>query len=268
MDEKLIQSYLEMFASTGIRIVIALVLLVIGLWLIKRLSKLLKKLFNKSNLDSTLKPFLLSLINIGLKILLLIALVDYVGVQTSSIIAILGAASFAIGLAFQGSLSNLASGVLLLVLRPMRVGDYVEIASSAGTVESIQLFNTRIHTVDNKVIFIPNSLIMNEEIVNYSIMPKRRVDQLYTVSHDNDLNKVKRIISEVIAGISTVITEPEPFVALENTDEYKNVFIVKVWVKKEDYWDVFYALKEGVMKRFEAEDIRLPEVLVKAEKSA
>lgn len=267
MDEKLLKHYMDMALSTGIRIVIALVLLFVGLWLIKRLSKLLKRLFNKGNLDSTLRPFLLSLINIGLKILLLIPLVDYVGVETSSIIAILGAVSFAIGLAFQGSLSNLASGVLLLVLRPMRVGDYVEIASSAGTVESIQLFNTRIHTVDNKVIFLPNSLIMNEEIINYSIMPRRRVDQLYAVAHDNDLNKVKSLIIDVIGSVNQVLSEPGPFVALENTDEYKNVFVVKVWVKKEDYWDVFYALREGITKRFEEEGIRLPQVFVKATKS-
>lgn len=266
MDEKLLKTYMELAVSTGIRIIIALVLLVIGFWLIKRVNKIIKKLFNKGNLDSTLRPFLLSLINIGLKILLLIALVDYVGVQTSSIIAILGAASFAIGLAFQGSLSNLASGVLLLVLRPMRVGDYVEIASSAGTVESIQLFNTRIHTVDNKVIFIPNSLIMNEEIVNYSIMPNRRVDQLYAVGHDNDLVKVKNILMEVIGGLSTVLSEPKPFVALENTDEYKNDFILKVWVKSEHYWDTFYALKEGILKRFEEEGVSLPQALVKASK--
>lgn len=267
MDEKLLTHYMELVIDTGLRILIALILLIIGLWFIKRLSKLLKKIFSKGNLDSTLRPFLLSLINIGLKVLLLIALVDYVGVETSSIIAILGAASFAIGLAFQGSLSNLASGVLLLVLRPMRVGDYVEIASSAGTVESIQLFNTRLYTVDNKVIFIPNSLIMSEEIVNYSIMPRRRVDQLYAVSHDNDLNKVKNIINEVIGGLSIVLDEPKPFVALETTDEYKNVFIVKCWVRSEHYWDLFYALKEGIIKRFEEEGVSLPQVLVKATKS-
>lgn len=264
MNEELLHEYFDKFLSVGINIIIALVLLFFGLWVIKKLDRLIKKLLNKSKLDKTLRPFLSSLINISLKILLLIALIDFVGVETSSIVAVLGAASFAIGLAFQGSLSNLAGGVLLLILRPMRVGDFVDIASSSGTVDSIQLFNTRLNTVDNKVIFIPNSMILNEEIVNYSIMPNRRVDQLYAVSHENDADRVKAIMMDEIIKFDYILKEPAPFVGLEITDEFKSVFVVKVWLKSERYWDFYYALRENMDKRFEKEHITLPQVMVKA----
>lgn len=251
-------SIIDIVKLLCIRLASALLILLIGLWVIKKITKYAERMINKSKLDNTLKPFFVSLINSALKVLLAVSVIIKLGVDGSSLIAVIGAASLAIGLALQGSLSNLAGGILLLIFRPIRVGDFVDIAGKSGTVESIQLFATRLITLDNKVIFIPNAKVSNSDLLNYSLMSTRRVDQFYGVDYNNDIDLVKRVLREEIDKIPEAMQAPEPFVALNEHADSALIFAIRVWVKSEDYWTVHFGLLENIKKRFDEENINIP----------
>ncbi len=252
------EQYYDKAIELSIDLAAALLILIVGLIVIKYLLRFLTKLIGKSKMDPTVKPFLISTISIVLKILLIVAVVNQAGIGTSSVVAIIGASSLAIGLAFQGALSNLASGLILLFIKPIRVGDFVEVIGKTGTVTAIQFFATELLTVDNKVVFIPNSKVLGSELTNYSMMEKRRVDQVYGVDYDSDIDAVKRILREEIDALPEVLQDPEPFVALaEHADSSIN-FVTRVWVKTPDYWTVHFALLENVKKRFDKENINIP----------
>ncbi len=242
-----------------IRIVVALLILWIGLKVIKVIVKGIKKVFDKSNtMDPTVEKFLLSFITIFLKVVLIISVITLVGIPTTSFIAILGALSLAIGMAFQGSLSNFAGGILLLVLRPIKVGDFIDVSGSMGTVEVINIFSTELITVDNKKVIIPNALVSNATIVNYSVMDNRRVDLNFGVSYDSDIDHVKRVILEEINKLPQVQNSPEPFVALSEQADSALIFVVRVWTQKAEYWNVHFALLENMKKAFDREGIDIP----------
>ena len=239
-------------------IALALLTLSIGLVVIKKIGNVFKNFINKSKLDPSLKPFAISLIIGSLKVLLIISVINILGVDTSSIIAVIAAAGFAVGLAFQGSLSNFAGGILLLALRPFKVGDYVEANGYSGTVQAVQILYTELVTVDNKVIFIPNGSLSNNSIVNYSIKETRRIEFKFGVGYESDSDKVVTVLKEIVEAHLNVLEEPEPFIRMSEHGDSAIIFTVRVWVKASDYWTVYFDIIEMVKKRFDIEKISIP----------
>lgn len=239
-------------------IALAIIVLIVGLIVIKAITNIIGKRIERSKTDDTLKPFLVSLIGTILKVLLILSIIKILGVDITSFVAIIAAAGFAIGLAFQGSLANFAGGVLLLTLRPFRVGDYVEGAGYSGTVKGIQILYTELITPDNKVIYIPNGILSNAGIVNYSVNDTRRVDFQFRTGYESDTNHVLETLNDVVQKHSLILQDPDPFVRLSEQGESAVVYTVRVWVNAEDYWTVHFDILEEVKKRFDEEKILIP----------
>lgn len=246
-----ITDYLVLY---GMKVITALLILVVGLWLIKRLTNFLFKLMEKRGIDPSLVPFLHNIANIALKIMLLIVVISQIGIEATSFLAILGSAGIAIGLALQGSLSNFAGGVLLLTLRPFRVGDFIEAQGQSGKVHIINIFNTVIKTGDNKTIFIPNGPLASGTIVNHDLEEKRRVDLKFLVPLDLDINKTRNTIYNLIAQDLRVIQEPAPKVVVSETTGTEATLLVRVWATHSDYWDVYYALQENIREAIQKQE--------------
>jgi len=244
--------------ESGMNIIYAIIILFVGLKLVGYAEKLILKSRLFVKMDQTLKSFLTALIKMMLKILLLIPILAVLGIPTASFVAVIGAAGLAIGLALQGSLSNIAGGVLIIALRTFRVGDYISGAGQEGTVTSIGIFYTNLVTIDNKSVIVPNSDLANDSIINYTIFPKRRLDMVFGVGYDSDIKLVKETIMKVIDANEMVITEPAPFVRLSNHGGSSLDFKVRVWVKTEDYWELNYTLLEEVKEAFDAAGIDIP----------
>jgi small conductance mechanosensitive channel len=257
-----IQGYIdqgvEMAIQYGPKLLLSIVVLLVGLWVIKRVVNVVNKGLNASKTDPTLAKFLGSLTSIILKALLFISVASMVGIETTSFIAILGAAGLAIGLALQGSLANFAGGVLILMFRPYKVGDFVDAQGVAGTVSAIQIFNTIIKTPDNKVIIVPNGSISNGIITNFSAEETRRVDFVFGVGYDDDIAKTKETLKAIFAADERVFSDPEPFVVLSELADSSVNFTCRVWVKASDYWAVYFDTMETVKLRFDAENISIP----------
>jgi small conductance mechanosensitive channel len=239
-------------------IAFALVVLLVGLMLIKWVTKKLGAILDKKQFDATLKPFIKSLVNAALKVLLVVAIVGILGIDTTSFVAIFGAAGLAVGLAFQGSLSNFAGGVLILVTRPFKVGDYIDAAGHSGTVEGIQILYTDLVTVDNKVIRIPNGALSNASITNYSEKPTRRVDFTFGAGYEADAQKVVAVLTEIVTGHPLTLKDPEPFVRMSQHADSAVNYTVRVWVNAADYWTVHFDVIEQVKQRFDAEGLSIP----------
>lgn len=237
---------------------LAIIVLVAGLAIIRKVTEIVGRQVKKSKIDNTLKPFMMSFVSGALKVLLAISVVGILGVETSSFVAVLAAGGFAVGLAFQGALSNFAGGVLLLVVRPINVGDYVEVEDFGGTVEEINILNTLLRTIDNKVVYIPNGTLSNEIIVNYSINDTRRVDMVFGTGYEQDADRVKDVLMDIVSSHPRILNDPDPLVRMTNQGDSTIDFIVKAWVNSEDYLDVKYDLNEMVKKRFDSEEISIP----------
>ncbi|MCK8059323.1 MULTISPECIES: mechanosensitive ion channel family protein [unclassified Fusibacter] len=251
-----VKEYLTAVDIAGIAY--ALITFLVGWSIIGAVNKYMPKTLAKTKLDDTLKPFVTSLIIIGAKVILIVTVIGMLGVENTSFVAILGAASFAVGLAFQGTLSNFAGGVLLITLRPFKVGDVISAAGFTGTVEAVHIFNTVIVTPDNKVALIPNGTLSNTSILNYSIKDTRRVDLNFGVGYDADIDRVKSILSEIIANQPGTLSDPAPFVAVSEHADSAVIFVVRVWVNAADFWAVHFGLLETVKKRFDQENISIP----------
>ncbi|MFD2640086.1 mechanosensitive ion channel family protein [Piscibacillus salipiscarius] len=251
MDLSVIWPYL-------VNIALAIITLVVGLAVIKMITKFVGKQIERSKLDNSLKPFLKSLTSAILKILLVLSVVSILGADMTSFVAVLAAASFAVGLAFQGSLSNFAGGILLLSLRPFRVGDYIEGNGYSGTVEAIQILYTELVTPDNKVIFVPNGNLSNSGIVNYSAKDQRRVDFKFGVGYETDTQHVLRTLHQIVENHPSTLDDPEPFVRLSAHGDSAVEYTVRVWVNAEDFWDVHFDILEQVKTRFDQEKISIP----------
>jgi len=245
-------------SSFGLQIIAALAVFVIGRWLSRRISNLLERGLQRADTDPTLVGFFRNIAYFGLLTLVIIAAVGQLGVQTTSFIAILGAAGLAVGLALQGSLANFAAGVLMIIFRPFKAGDFIEAAGTAGSVEEIQLFTTTLKTPDNKIIIIPNAQVTNGTITNYSARDTRRLDLVFGVSYSDDLDKVKRVINEVLAEEKRLLDDPVPLVGLLKLGDSSVDFAVRPWVKSSDYWPVFFDLQETMKRRFDKEGISIP----------
>lgn len=235
----------------------AVVVFVIGIWVAKRISNWCKGLLNK-RLDPTVANFLGNIIHILLFVFVVIAALDQLGVETTSLVAIVGAASLAVGLALKDSLGNFAAGVMLIMFRPFRVGHYVEVAGTSGTVKEVRIFATILNTPDNKVVTVPNGPIIAGNIVNYSEMPTRRVDMVFGVGYDSDLSKVKQILQEVIAEDERCLKDPAPTIVVGELADSSVNFLCRPWVKNADYWGVLWDITEKVKRRFDEAGINIP----------
>lgn len=238
-------------------IVIAVVMLLVGLWLIARIRSGMDKLLQQ-RMEATLARFLARITQILLLLVLVIIVLDRLGVNTTSLVAIVGAASLAVGLALKDSLGNFAAGVMLIMFRIFRVGHYVEIAGTSGTVEEIRIFATVLTTADNKVVTVPNGKILSGNIVNYSEKPTRRVDMQFRVGYEADLAKVKRILEEVVAADDRCLAEPAPTIVVGDLAENSVNFLCRPWVNAADYWSVKWEMTEEVKLRFDAAGINIP----------
>ena len=236
----------------------ALAFLVIGFWVSKLIVKALRKMMARKNSDPGLISFVSSLVNIALKIMIIISVMGMVGIQMTSFIAVLGAAGIAIGMALQGTLSNFASGVMILIFKPYKVDDYIEAQGVAGIVKEIQIFNTIITTVDNKTIIVPNSSLATNLLTNYSKQDKRRVDWTVGVTYGTDFKVARDSIMRILEADSRVLKEPVPFISIiELADSSVNI-VVRAWVNTPDYWDVFFDFNNKVYATFNEEGIEFP----------
>jgi small conductance mechanosensitive channel len=255
MDIEIIK---EMVISYGGRIVLAIVFLIISKIVVNKVLNLTKSQFEKRNLEPSLSSFLFSLIKAILYILIAITIASMVGIKTTSFVAILGAASLAVGFALQGSLSNFAGGVLILLLKPFGVGDYIESSGHSGTVEEIQIFYTVLVTPDNKKVIIPNSDLSNSSVTNYSAKETRRVDFEFGVSYDSDIHHVKKVLKSIAERDSRVFKDPAPQIEVSQHGDSAVVFIFRVWSKSEDYWAIHWDMMEKVKIEFDKEGIEMP----------
>jgi small conductance mechanosensitive channel len=239
-------------------LVMAIITLVIGLWLIGYFSSGLKSVFERSGMEGTLRNFLLSLVNIGLKVLLIISVASMVGIETTSFIAVLGAAGLAIGFALQGALANFAGGVLILIFRPYKIGDFIEAAGHSGSVRSIEIFSTVMTSSDNKTIIIPNGAISNSPIINYSTQETRRVDLVFSIGYADDLRKAKGVLENLISSDERILKTPVPTIVVSNLGHSSVDIRTQSWVKADDYGGVRYDLLENVKLAFDENDISIP----------
>lgn len=242
----------------GPNVILAIVTLFIGLWVIKLLGKGFRRTMDRAKVDESLKKFLLSLVGILLKVLLVISVVSMLGVQMTSFIAMLAAAGLAVGLALQGSLANFAGGVLLLLFKPFKLGDFIEAQGFMGTVHGIQVFNTILKTPDNKTIFIPNGNLSNGSVTNFSTEGKRRVQWTFGIGYSDDLKKAKDILNSLVKEDNRILGEPEPMVAVSELGDSSVNFVVRVWVNSADYWGVYFDMLEKVKLTFDAQGISIP----------
>jgi small conductance mechanosensitive channel len=247
-----------LFQVFMIRLLTAGLIFLIGRWIAKMLTNVVRRMLHRTDMEDTLEKFLCNLLNAVMLTVVVIAAISQLGVQTTSLLAILGAAGLAVGLALQGSLSNFAAGVLIVAFRPYKVGDFIEGGGVAGTVEEVQIFTTVLKSPDNKKIIIPNSQIMNTEITNYSANETRRVDLVIGCGYDDDLDKVRQILHEIISADDRVLEDPAPMIAVSELGDSSVNFVVRPWVKSADFWGVHCDLTEQVKKRFDQEGISIP----------
>ncbi|MBI73585.1 MAG: mechanosensitive ion channel protein [Gammaproteobacteria bacterium] len=258
LDGNLWNQLSELLSSFGISLFIALSILIIGRQVVKILIKVISTALERSNTEDTVRIFVTNLLNTLLMIVVFIAAINQLGIQTTSIIAVLGAAGLAIGLALQGSLSNFAAGILIVIYRPYKVGDYIQADNHLGTVDDIQIFSTVLKTPDNKLVIVPNGSIMNGSIVNFSNQDKRRVDIIASCSYEDDIDKVKSVLADILSKDERILNEPKPRIAVSELADSSVNFIVRPWVKNSDYIDVYYSLLEEIKKRFDQEGIAIP----------
>lgn len=256
--EEILKELQTLGTNYGLAIIGALATLIIGIWISKRLANVTNTLLLKRNVDETLTKFLTSLIKIALITFVIISAVDQIGVKTTSFVAIIGAAGLAVGFALQGSLSNFASGVMLIIFKPIKVGDYIEAGGVAGSVEVIGIFVTTLVTPDNKVIFVPNSNITGGNIINYSAKDKRRVDMVFGIGYSDDIDKAKKTIEEVLNSDTRILKEPAPQIVVSELADSSVNFNVRPWVNSADYWGVYFDTTEAIKKKFDEQNISIP----------
>ena len=256
--EKYIENIITWASTKGIKLIIGILMLYIGWKIVNKLVKIMNRTLQRRNVDATLSWFLDTFVEIALKIIVVVIFMGYVGIDTAGIAALVASAGVAIGLALQGSLSNFAGGVIILLIRPFNVGDYVEGSGHSGTIEKIGIFYTHMTTVDNKLILIPNGNLANGSIVNYSAKELRRVDLTFGVGYEEDIIKVKRVLSNIIEAHESILKTPEPFIALSAHGDSAVNFVVRVWCNNKDYWKIYFDLLEQVKLKFDEENISIP----------
>ncbi len=249
---------IEMLAPYGLKLAGAVAIFVIGRWIAKLITRFARRMLANADVEDTLEYFIGNIINVLLQIVVIIAAVQQLGVETASMLALLGTAGLAIGLALQGSLSNFASGVLIVGFKPYTVGDFIEAAGVAGKVVEVQIFATVLKSADNKHIIVPNSQIMNGEIINYSANDTRRVDLVASCGYEDNLDDVRKVLTDIVSKDDRVLEDPAPTIAVSELADSSVNFVVRPWVATDDYWGVYFDLTEQIKKRFDAEGIAIP----------
>ena len=248
-----------MYASEyGLKIIASLVIFFIGKWAVNKLTALAKNLMTKAKVDETLVEFSESLIYFVLLLMVVLASLNSLGINTTSFIAIFGAAGLAIGLALQGSLANIGAAVLIIIFRPFKVGDFVEAGGATGTVEDVNLFSTIIAPLDNRTIIVPNASIISGNITNYSKKPNRRVDHVFGIGYGDDLKLAKETLLKIMEEDDRVLSEPAPFVGVGELGDNSVNFTFRAWVVTADYWDVYFDMLETVKLTFDEKGISIP----------
>lgn len=250
--------WFSLITEYGLKIIGAIAIWIIGIWIIKKALKATRKVMTKSSYEDSLQKFLINLISWGLKILLIITLLGTLGIPTASFAAILAAAGLAIGLALQGSLGNFAGGVLIMIFKPFKIGDLIEAQGEIGVVKHIEIFNTKLIGLSNKEIIIPNGALSNGNIINYTTEGTRRVDLVFGVSYDADIKKTKEVLMHVLTAHPKVINTPEPSVNVIELANSSVNFAVRPWCKSEDYWTVYFDVTENTKIALDAAGIEIP----------
>lgn len=256
--QKLYDGAIDFFWKVGPNLLLAIVVLVVGWWIINLVAQASAKAMDRANVDESLKRFLLSLTSIGLKILLLISIASMLGIATTSFVAVLGAAGLAVGLALQGSLANFAGGVLIILFRPFKVGDFITAQGYSGSVDSIQIFNTVLKTIDNTTIIIPNGSLANGSITNFTTEERRRVDMTFKIGYGDDIKKAKQVLTDLTKHDDRILSDPEPMVVVSELADSSVNFTVRAWGKTSDYWDIYFDMQEKVKLEFDKQGISIP----------
>jgi small conductance mechanosensitive channel len=256
--DQIAQYFLNGLKLHGPKVFFALLTLVIGIWIINRMLRVLSKTMVKREVDESLRTFFRSFFSISLKTLLVISVIGMLGIQATSFIAILGAAGLAVGLALSGMLQNFAGGVLILILKPFKVGDFISAQGHSGTVNEIQIFSTILKTPDNKRVIIPNGGLSTGALINFSSENTRRVDLLFGISYEDDIDIARGLIDAIVNAHEKIHETPAPFIGVVELADSSVNLAVRVWVDSADYWDVFFYMQETVKKKFDSEGITIP----------
>jgi small conductance mechanosensitive channel len=256
--DSILDKVMDFATVYGIKVIGAIIIWIIGSWVIKKIMKASKKLMSKRDYDESLQKFLLNFINWTLKILLIITLLGTLGVPTTTFAAVIAAAGLAIGLALQGSLGNFAGGILIMIFKPIKIGDLIEAQGQMGVVKEIEIFTTKLTGLSNKEIIIPNGALSNGTIVNYTTEGTRRVDLIFGVGYDSDIKKTKEVLLEVITSHPLVLSEPAPTVNVHALADSSINFAVRPWCKVEDYWAVYFGVTEQTKEALDTAGIEIP----------
>ncbi len=254
-DPAIIESVL---VPWGIRIVVAILIFLVGRWIAQRLTGLSRRAMTRSRLDEMLINFLTNIIYLVLLVAVIMATLDHVGIQTTSLLAIFGAAGLAVGLALKDSLSNFSSGVMIILFRPFKAGDFIEAGGAAGVVEEVRMFATLLRTGDNRAVIVPNSQIYDGTITNYSTKPTRRIDLVFGIGYDDDIAKAKQLMADIMQQDERILEDPAPSIAMAELGDNSVNFNVRPWVNSADYWPVRADLLENIKLAFDANDISIP----------
>ncbi len=256
--EQILTKLTEIFVEYGPRLLGAILVLLIGSWVIRQLMSAMGKMMEKRSMDSSLKPFLISITRALLRVLLFISVLGMVGVDMLSFVAVLGAAGLAVGMALSGTLQNFAGGVIILLFKPFRVGDYIEAQGYSGTVKEVQIFNTVLKTPDARIIIIPNGGLSNSSMINYSAEEQRRVEWTFGIAYGDDVELAKKVLRQLMEADERVLKEPELFIAVAGLADSSVNIVVRAWVNAADYWPLFFHMNELVYNSFNKEGINIP----------
>ncbi len=254
----LLQQLVDMGVGAGKSVLVAVLIFVVGRFVVKLVNRLVAGMLERRGVEPTIASFVRSFVNVLLMVLLIISVVSALGVNTTSFAALLASAGVAVGMALSGNLQNLAGGILLLLFKPYKVGDYISAQGTEGVVKAIQIFHTVITTVDNKEVFVPNGALSSGTVVNYSRNDVRRVDQVVTVEYGTDVETVRRAVLDIAEADSRILAEPAPFVEVVALSESSVDFTVRLWVKTADYWPVYFAMNRRIYEEFNRRGIGFP----------
>ena len=252
---RLVNNYL---VPLGIKLVAAILIFIVGRWLVKVIKNSVNRVMERRNTEATLRSFLGGLISVLLNFILIIIIISVLGINTSSLVALLASAGLAVGMALSGTLQNFAGGVIIMIFRPFKVGDYISAQGQEGTVKEIQIFNTIIKTLDNKIITIPNGILSTGIMTNFAKEETRRVDWTFSISYGDDYDKAKSVLKSLCNADARILKTPEVFIELAKLNESSVDITVRAWVKSADYWGVFFSMNEKVYKTLPAEGLHMP----------
>lgn len=257
--DRFINNAIDLLTSYGGKLLLAIVVLIVGYFVIRFLNRMAARALDKTKTDETVRHIAKKAVKILLWVVLLIAVIEILGVNMTSVVAILASCGLALGLALQGALSNFAGGIMILIFKPFKLGDYIESTGAEGVVDEISIFYTTLNTLDNKKIFVPNGDLMNANVTNFTASEKRRIDQDFKITNDIDTNFVKSVLLSAAYDTKGVLESPEPFARMTAVDDDTYVFTVRAWCKTEEYWDVYFDLIENCSKALADNGIDDPE---------